>query len=277
VHGFLALLSIGLAGCLAADPPDGALGCDNDGRCPSGYACAANLTCWRQGRQPDLADLTDGGAISPACAPDVFFCDDFENGFQPPRWTGPLTPSGDTQSSVLVDGALPHEGGQSLHITLAPGTQNPIVYETAFTPIQSGIFGARAFVYFEDTPADNQLMLAAGFGSTFYTNNLYLMGGIYGSGGKVEWGIYAPNHVTGQSTMVIPGGQWLCVEFVYDFDTELVQLYVDNQLAVSFTQSQAPPLAFGFFGLGSVLTTVTNNQIFVDDVALAARRVGDCP
>lgn len=47
----LALLLLGVGGCLRTEPPDGALRCREEApRCPQGFACAPDGTCWRDGR-----------------------------------------------------------------------------------------------------------------------------------------------------------------------------------------------------------------------------------
>lgn len=65
--GFM-LASIVLAGC-GLDLTNGGFSCIDDGRCPPGYHCAADQTCWQNGREPDLSagvggpggPLPDGG------------------------------------------------------------------------------------------------------------------------------------------------------------------------------------------------------------------------
>lgn len=59
--GLLTLVS--LTSCLSPSPPNGELGCDPQGACPTGYYCAADNTCFKNGSVgPDLAVAgVDGG------------------------------------------------------------------------------------------------------------------------------------------------------------------------------------------------------------------------
>ena len=61
----LATILLGLplfAGCYDASPLDGQLLCSIDRKCPAGFYCASDTTCYREGHVP-LADL--GGTDAP--------------------------------------------------------------------------------------------------------------------------------------------------------------------------------------------------------------------
>jgi hypothetical protein len=47
------LLALAAAGCYQPSPPNGALLCSPDDKCPQGYHCAIDDTCWRMGEDPD--------------------------------------------------------------------------------------------------------------------------------------------------------------------------------------------------------------------------------
>jgi hypothetical protein len=47
------LLALAVAGCYQPSPPNGALLCSPDDKCPQGYHCAIDDTCWRTGEDPD--------------------------------------------------------------------------------------------------------------------------------------------------------------------------------------------------------------------------------
>jgi hypothetical protein len=50
---FPALVCLMLAGCYSANPADGKLKCSvGDNKCPDGYHCAADGTCWKNGHDP---------------------------------------------------------------------------------------------------------------------------------------------------------------------------------------------------------------------------------
>jgi hypothetical protein len=54
-----------MIGCFSPDYHDGSFVCDtNLPRCPEGFHCAADETCWHNGHEPDLAGF-DGGVPLP--------------------------------------------------------------------------------------------------------------------------------------------------------------------------------------------------------------------
>ena len=53
-----------LLGCYSPSYRDGNLGCTASGQCPRDYHCAANRTCWRNGRDPDADAASFDGAAS---------------------------------------------------------------------------------------------------------------------------------------------------------------------------------------------------------------------
>jgi hypothetical protein len=67
-----------LVGCFSPKYKNGDLRCEN-GKCPSGYHCAVNDTCWKNGSDPEIGD----GGGTPDLA-GTHFCafdtDTFENG-----------------------------------------------------------------------------------------------------------------------------------------------------------------------------------------------------
>ena len=82
---FALLFLLATAGCLKIAPADGALHCSTVGsKCPSGYYCADDNTCWHTGSAPsldmsvggtdDLGDTGDGGGPADLSPPPVSFC-----------------------------------------------------------------------------------------------------------------------------------------------------------------------------------------------------------
>jgi hypothetical protein len=60
-------------GCYSPNVPNGKLKCSTDNKCPDGFHCAADGTCWKNGQDPmpspmpdmlmpDMAQPKDGGA-----------------------------------------------------------------------------------------------------------------------------------------------------------------------------------------------------------------------
>jgi len=54
-----------LVGCLSPSPPDGELGCDPSGACPTGYFCASNRTCYKNGSVAPDGGNTGALAVDP--------------------------------------------------------------------------------------------------------------------------------------------------------------------------------------------------------------------
>jgi hypothetical protein len=61
-----------LAGCIKVNPADGAFVCGAGGKCPDGYYCAGNNTCWHSGHTVNL-DMSMADLRQPSCA-DTMTC-----------------------------------------------------------------------------------------------------------------------------------------------------------------------------------------------------------
>ena len=61
-YGWVA--SLLLAGCYSPSYHDGHLQCASSGQCPRDYHCAADQTCWHNGRDPDASMSPDGPAAA---------------------------------------------------------------------------------------------------------------------------------------------------------------------------------------------------------------------
>jgi hypothetical protein len=56
-----------LAGCIKVNPADGAFVCGPASKCPDGYYCAGNNTCWHMGHAVNL-DMSMPDLLQPSCA-----------------------------------------------------------------------------------------------------------------------------------------------------------------------------------------------------------------
>lgn len=56
---FIAATAFG--GCFTPNVPNGKLHCSNDGKCPSGFHCAVDQTCWKNGQDPQAPDMATAG------------------------------------------------------------------------------------------------------------------------------------------------------------------------------------------------------------------------
>lgn len=59
-------LLIAASGCFSPSYHNGNTRCDSDGKCPSGYHCAVDATCWKNGQDPalDMGDMANPPAIT---------------------------------------------------------------------------------------------------------------------------------------------------------------------------------------------------------------------
>ncbi len=55
--------AVALAGCFSPNVPNGKLHCSSDGKCPSGFHCASDRTCWKNGQDPSPPDMSGGSTV----------------------------------------------------------------------------------------------------------------------------------------------------------------------------------------------------------------------
>jgi hypothetical protein len=64
----LVLAALVVASCVKVDPPDGAFACGTGGKCPDGYYCASNNTCYQNGHTVDMGACAGGMCtVNQAC------------------------------------------------------------------------------------------------------------------------------------------------------------------------------------------------------------------
>jgi hypothetical protein len=110
------IAALAAAGCFAPEYSSGGLLCDtNGGHCPSGYHCASDRTCWRDGSDPDLAegltpDLATDAGLADLARPDLATPDLARSGDGGLVLSGTLEPAGPVGATVsnlrLVEGSL---------------------------------------------------------------------------------------------------------------------------------------------------------------------------
>jgi hypothetical protein len=121
----LGALAVLCAACTTPSYGDGHLRCAATGAaCPSGFYCAGDQHCWRNGNAPDLAGLAlDAGDVDLAGVPadlatpslcgsgaGVLLCDGFEAAAIDAQWTATQR-----NGSVTLDATRAYRGAQSLH------------------------------------------------------------------------------------------------------------------------------------------------------------------
>jgi hypothetical protein len=102
-----------LAGCYSPNIGNGQLKCSSDGKCPDGFHCATNKTCWKNGSDPNPSPMPDmaGGDMKPL--PDL----------SPPNPgdMGPPVTPGKTASSMMTGGVT----AKSEHYKMIMSTGQP--------------------------------------------------------------------------------------------------------------------------------------------------------
>jgi len=213
-------------GCTAPNYGSGHLQCAPDGACPSGFYCAADQHCWRNGSGPLDVDLAVPGsgddlAMTPIAdlatfdmAPmpstcgslggSVLFCDGFESTLLISGWT-----VANSNGTASRDTTRFYRGGASLHshINGAAVGAAPValVHRADKFPIGPTLY-ARVWVYFTTgLPASfEQFLNFADNGSTGYS--------VATDTGKVTLDDYAGS-VYNSSATAMPLDRWACVQF----------------------------------------------------------------
>ena len=244
------------AGCTAPDYGNGHLQCAPNGACPSGFYCAGDDHCWRDGSGPptatdlaqpsvddlgsstlDLAPAPDLQLAASTCASlkgNVVFCDGFENPILGSGWSATAsngTPSRDTSRA--------YRGAASLHshIVGAPAMAGPValLHRADIFPI-TGTLYARVWVYFASgLPASfEQFLNFADNGSTGYS--------VATDSGKVTLDDYTTGGVYEGSATLMPLDRWACVQFEVEqtsSSTAAIHIRVDGQLLADLSQTAA--------------------------------------
>ena len=217
------------------------------------------------------------------CPPGTLFCETWEKGYAGPPWSSPQGTGIGSATTVVADGVQPHVGVMSSHTTV-PGSLQGAQWRTApIRSITSGLIALRMYVWFGATPTTGPFILTVGSGSGNTIDSGYSFGGAL-VGHAVNWNVTFANS-TGSanhpSTIPVPAARWSCIEFTYDFASNLGVLYVDRQQAVSFTEAPswlggALQSEFSLVSVGTTGLTTAAMSIFVDDLAIGTRRFNDC-
>ncbi|MCU1279889.1 MAG: hypothetical protein JWM53_3435 [bacterium] len=252
----IALLVALAAGCSAPQYGDGHLQCAPSGACPSGFYCAGDQHCWRNGSGPpaasddlssampsDLADVVldfAGADLAPSpskCATsNALLCESFES---------LLLLSGWNQSShnaiVSVDSTRAFRGKSSLRSSIQASAVNTSPYATVSETKSFPAVGAlyvRVWAYFPSPlPAPFEQFLN-------FTDS--------GTGGLsigTDTGAMILNDYSGgvfqASTTKMPLDRWVCVQFDMSQGalTGFIHMTVDGQLLADLPQTGSTPTA----------------------------------
>ena len=261
-----------LAGCTSPSFGNGHLQCASSGRiCPSGFYCANDAHCWRNGTAPDddmsappdlaatLFDLATADlALPPSkCATSTArLCESFESPTWLANWTA-TAPNGFVQR----DTTRAYRGTASLHanVTAAAVNTNPrsVISETRTFPITTTIY-ARVWAYFPSTPPATfdqpiEFLTSTTGGVTEGIDN-----------GLVTINDYATPAYYKSSTATMPLDRWTCLQFDMNQSsaTGAIHLTLDGVPLndIGATSVSTPAMAYFAVGLDFYGNTVAVSQ-----------------
>jgi hypothetical protein len=247
------------SGCTAPSYGNGHLQCAPSNACPSGFYCASDQHCWRNGSGPaggggDLAVGTDEDLASAlvdlagadlAKAPSkcgsnsgVLLCEGFENGLVANSWG--QSGNGGVPS---VDTTHAFRGVASLraHLDAAAAMRSPhaTIGESHTFPV-AGTLYARVWAYFPSPLPDSfeQFLNFVDASSTGIS--------VASDGGHLALNDYAST-LYQKSTTLLPLDRWTCVQFDMSQGTTTgpIHISVDGQLLADLPQSGTTTTAIG--------------------------------
>ncbi|HEX6838090.1 MAG TPA: hypothetical protein VF334_16040 [Polyangia bacterium] len=244
-------------GCTAPDYGNGHLQCAPSRVCPSGFYCAGDDHCWRNGSGPPDGDLAMRAVNDLGSPPDdlpmfggdlgiapstcgslmgVLFCDGFETPIIGSGWGASGSnglPSRDTSRAFRGNASL-HS-----HINGAPAMAGPVavLHRSDIFPITGTIY-ARVWVYFTSglPPSFEQFLNFADSSMTGYS--------VATDSGKVTLDDYAAG-VYQSSATTMPLDRWACVQFEVEQGNPMAAIHVrvDGQVLSDLPQTAAATVA----------------------------------
>lgn len=257
-----------------------------------------------------LLALPVSGAVSAADVPFTFFTDDFESreaGLAPPApWK---EESYDTGVTIQVDALRAFSGKQSLHVHDPRGAKYRRGYmaihlKSPLPAFQSGFFG-RAMVWLDAAPealpgappVHWTLLQGEGRSADDRYNSIYRLGveGRDGLGFMANFETTPPvtTDCKQRSSRALPVRRWACVEWHLEVASNELEFWLDGRRiahvrgrgdATASCKGQdlagewrAPPTFDSFYiGLERYADSANDQDLWIDDVTLAQKRVG-CP
>jgi hypothetical protein len=205
----------------------------------------------------------------PPCPNGAIFCDDFETG-DLSHWNGKI---GGSLASVTVDATQPYRGKYALDARSTPfgfgdlglGGAGSAAATEGISPSPATLW-VRAYVYHAAAPPPFEMVLALSSGT---------LGFAAGAGQAGTWAVTQDDRASPDEISPVPIAldHWTCVELGLDETSHLVSLYIDGQKALAFTPARSTLIRKLEAGLVSVPSGPAA-QVYLDDVALAASRIG---
>jgi hypothetical protein len=238
---------------------------------------------------------TDRGKFfgaSRCAAANVALCEDFESGaLDGTTWkTAGTAPTIDTVQAA--------RGTHAMHVHLFANGAS-YIKETKTFPALSGTYYARAFVYFAHLPTSASLSYAhwTAFASTTSIGEIRISGQF--QNGKNLFGVGTDSGSNANGTgdwttndndpagapRAVPTGEWECIEWEHDSTDSITHVWWDGvehpSLATTATHHGGnanpftiPPITAAWFGWQEYQTSTEEFELWVDEIAVDAQRIG---
>jgi hypothetical protein len=213
----------------------------------------------------DSGVSVDGGRAPLACPAGALLCDDFEvENFA--RWSRTFAYA-TGQRSIAQQQV--YSGQRSLHVSVGnAGSATGIgVSFDLPSPLTSGTFAARAYVYGPSNPLmwTDLMRLVSGQGYTSI--------GVAGS----SWRTYLSDNPIFLSSDPFRPGEWMCVEWLVDLGSPgHLSVYVDENPIINEVTNTVPPSFTGYtrFEFGIVFNDGQHSaDLYFDDLVIGTSRV----
>jgi len=236
------------------------------------------------------ADRSKFFGASRCASAGVMLCDDFESGTLDPRWKIVGTPP-------VIDTLQAARGSHALHVHLNANGPS-YIKETQTFPALAGNYYARAFIYFTHLPTTGMTYAHwTAFASTTsigeirisgqYQNgvNRFGVGTDSGSnpGGTGDW-TTNDNDPAG-APRAVPIGEWACIEWQHDSANDVTRFWWDATEHPSLMTTASkhggntnpyliPDITAAWFGWQEYQTSTQEFELWVDEIAIDAQRIG---
>ena len=237
-------------------------------------------------------DRTKFFGASRCAAANVALCEDFESG------TLDSTTWKVSGTAPVIDTVQAARGSHALHVHLTANGASYIKETKTFPALAGGYYG-RAFIYFAHLPTTASMTYAhwTAFASTTSIGEIRVSGQL--QNGKNLWGVgtdsgsnaggtgdwtNSDNDPVG-SPRAVPTGEWMCIEWQHDSTNDVTKLWWDAtehpSLATTATMHGGnsnpyalPDLTAAWFGWQEYQTSTEEFELWVDEIAVDAQRIG---
>ena len=206
----------------------------------------------------------------------ALFCEDFEKdtAIDPAKWT--VDVGYDPAISMTVESTMVAHGKNAAHAHLVDTTGGfASLKETVTFPLLADDLWGRAYFYTSvDSGAGHTGFLSA------YAGDARVLE-VGQSNGAWQLTYYEPGkEFPAGYADKIPQNKWVCLEWHFArTGAHLIEVYIDGAASVTYDTSGHQPPAFTAVGLGmdNHSANPPGNDVYLDDIAIDAARVGCLP